>query len=201
MKWQPKSDGFIIALWGLFTPFYPPLCRPKLHSENTTVLSNPHPYGSQMISSYLMRIRRSLMRRSTTERLQRFVCHRKFFDHNGNSGTLVVFMAGQIRIACVGIPGVVPLGGFSSTEVIEDELYRAHWTDPQLTERDLSDAHLLHVYKQAHSIGDTVVWTGEGFLPTGRTRISAYLCTLKTVLIPHYGSCHIFFLSCRLPFL
>lgn len=50
-----------------------------------------------------------------------------------------------------GYPRGWAVGGFFSTEVIEDELYRAHWTDSQLTERDLSDAHLLDVY------GDTAV--------------------------------------------
>lgn len=71
----------------------------------------------------------------------------------------------------------------------------------KLTGGDLSDAHVSQIYKQAHSIGDTVVWTGEGVLLTGRTGISAYLWTIKTVVIPQYGSCQMFFLSCRLPFL
>lgn len=53
----------------------------------------------------------------------------KDFEHNGNSGTLVVFMAGQIRIERVGIAGVGPLGVSSRTEVIEDKLYWVHWTD------------------------------------------------------------------------
>lgn len=194
MKWQPKSDGFIIALWGLFTPFYPPLCRPKLHSENTTVLSNPHPYGST--DDFVL-----LDEEEYDWKITKICMPPEIFRAQWKLRHADRLHGWSNQNCQCGYPRGWAVGGFFSTEVIEDELYRAYWTDSQLTERDLSDAHLLHVYKQAHSIVDTVVWTGEGFLPTGRTRISAYLWTVKLVVIPHYGSCHIFFLSRRLPFL
>ena len=69
-------------------------------------------------------------------------------EHNRTSDTLVVSWLDKSEL-----PGWVSREeAFFWTEVIEDKLYRVHWTDSWLTEVDLSDAHLLHIYKQVWEV-------------------------------------------------
>lgn len=102
MKWQPKSDGFIVALWGLFTPFSPPLGCPKAslrkHNSALTPQSLWFPDFSPIWWGVQLKDYKDLYaigKISSTMKTQ---------------VPLVVFMAGQIRIASVGIAGVGPLG-------------------------------------------------------------------------------------------